>query len=197
VRLTADSPEHCGRVAAKPPGIHRRTPCGYELAQEKYSATTGSYTSNSNCSTRGEKHLNTNFSNITIYKRVHTSLHTTFRHAVALVAFALFSSFSGAAVSSSVHNSVHKCLQANGQYEFTDKKCVATTPAAVPAKSGSENNSTNSEAKRTDPPHANAIAQPHEASTAHAPLEAQPKHDSLPSGSTVPSAPQKNSNPTT
>jgi hypothetical protein len=136
--------------------------------------------------------LNTNFSKITSKKSVQPGLHTTFRHALALVAFALLSSFSGAAVS----RTVYKCLQANGQYEFTDKKCVAPVSGPVQEQSVPEVSTANSEVKRADPPHADAIAQPHEALPARAPLEAQPKQAPLSNGSAIPSAPLKNNNPT-
>jgi len=136
--------------------------------------------------------LNTNFSKITSNKPVPSGLYTTFRHALALVAFALLSSFSGAAVS----GSVHKCLQANGQYEFTDKKCVAPVSGPAQEQSVPEISTPSNEVKRADPPHADTIAQPHEASPAHAPLEAQPKQVPLSNGSAVPSAPLKNGNPT-
>jgi hypothetical protein len=88
-------------------------------------------------------------------------------------------------------------LQANGQYEFTDKKCVAPEAAPVQEKSALEANAPNSEVKRTDPPHENAIAQPHEAIPASAPPEAQPKQAPLSNGGAAPSAPLKNNNPTT
>jgi hypothetical protein len=129
--------------------------------------------------------LNTIFSITTKDKRVQTIRHTTFRHTTALAAFALLSSFSGVALSSSAHNAVHKCLLADGKYEFTDKKCAATTSASILGKTPLETNSQNSEVKHPD------------ASSTHTPLEAQPKHDALPNGSAIPSAPLKNGNPTT
>jgi hypothetical protein len=132
--------------------------------------------------------MNTNFSKFIFNKPVHSGLRTTFRQALALGSFALLSSFSGAAVS----GTVHKCLQANGQYEFTDKKCVPAAPATVQEQSVPVTNAQNNEVK-----HADAIAQPHDASPSSAPLEAQPKPAPLSNGGAVPSAPLKNTNPTT
>jgi hypothetical protein len=123
--------------------------------------------------------------NFTSSKPHHPGLFTTIRHALALVSFTLLSAFSGAAIS----GTVHKCLQANGLYEYSDKKCVPVAPTASQQQSAPVTDTQNSEVKQTDSPHADAISQPHEA--AHAPLEARTQQ--TPNTSAVPaSAPQTN-----
>ena len=123
--------------------------------------------------------MNAGFNNITIDKPVHTGLCTTFRHILALVSFALLSMFSTAAVS----GSVHKCLQANGLYEYSDTKCISVPPSAVQKQSASVTESHNGETNRADP---TAAIQPHEATNARAPVESQPPQ--INSGSAVPTS---------
>jgi hypothetical protein len=127
-----------------------------------------------------QKGNNLNTSKITLSKSAHPCLHTTYRHTLTLAAFALLSSFSNVAVS----GTVHKCLQADGRYEFTDKKCVAAVPVPV-------------QEKPSAPSVADAIAQTHDAAPASAPLEAQPRPAPLSKSNAVPSAPLKNNAPTT
>jgi hypothetical protein len=94
-----------------------------------------------------------------------------------LVSFTLLSVFSGAAIS----GTVHKCLQANGRYEFTDKKCVPVTPSAVQEQAAPVTSSSGNEANPADPQSAARVS---------APLEVQPEQ--APNSSAVPSAPQPN-----
>ena len=124
--------------------------------------------------------------NFTSGKPRHPSLHTTIRHALALASFTLLSAFSGAAIS----GTVHKCMQANGQYEFTDKKCVPVTPSATQEQTAPVTSSSGNEAKPAD-----TNAQPRAAAHVSAPLEVQPQQ--TPNSSAVPPAPQPDHNPTT
>lgn len=111
-------------------------------------------------------------------------MHTTIRRILALVSFALLSAFSGAAVC----GTVHKCLQANGLYEYSDKKCVDVAPSAVQKQSAPVTDPQINEAKQSDSIHADATTQLHETAHARAPLEVQPQQ--IPNGSGVsPSAP--------
>jgi hypothetical protein len=96
------------------------------------------------------------------------------RHAPTLFVFALFISFSCTAFG----RSAHKCLGANGQYEYTDMKCPPVTSSAVTETSASASATASGGATHSDAAPANP-----------APLEAapiQPQHETQPKQSVAP-----------
>jgi hypothetical protein len=121
------------------------------------------------------------------------ALCAAFRQFHKLFIFALLSSFAGAANSSTVH----KCLQPDGHYEFTDKKCVAPEPTFPQEQAVSAVVSASSEVKHTDAPASAVVAQPHATLPVHSPQEALPKQTSPTNSTNVPSLPANSAKPNT
>ena len=70
--------------------------------------------------------MNTTHRGLATRKQFHLDLLSVFRSAAILFCFSLLLSFSGSAMSESA---VHKCMQADGYYEYTDTKCESVPPA--------------------------------------------------------------------
>ena len=82
------------------------------------------------------------------------SLPSIFHIAAILFSFTLLSSFSGNAFSKSA---VHKCLEADGHFEFTDKKCAPDAPAPSADKTAPQMGPASTE---TNPEPSHALTQP-------------------------------------
>jgi hypothetical protein len=121
------------------------------------------------------------------------ALCAAFRQFHKLFIFALLSSFAGAANSSTVH----KCLQPDGHYEFTDKKCVANEPALPQSIPASEVIVPSSAVKHTDEPASAVAAQPHATLPAQSPQKTPPKQTPPTNGTTAPSLPANSAKPNT
>jgi hypothetical protein len=104
------------------------------------------------------------------------------RHVPTVSVFALLTTFSCAAFGSSVH----KCLGADGQYEFTDKKCPSTTPPTITEKSESAVVPPNSGVKHSDTAPTTLPSQ--EAAPTHPHHETQPKQSVTPANGATSSA---------
>lgn len=91
----------------------------------------------------------------------HRATASTFRIAAVLFSFTLLSSFSGDALSK---NAVHKCIEPDGHFEFTDKKCGPDETVPVADKT----------AAQTEPASAGKSPEPSHALTQHKTVINQP-----------------------